>query len=305
MSGTPIVLADPPGPRGRRRILISSIIALVVLAGLLTLALLRLADSGQLDGELWSVFVDYPELRTLLWNGLLDTLRAALTAMVFAVALGIALALARTSRRRAVRIPATAVVELFRSLPVLMLILFAYLGLPALGWQLSAFWALVLGLTAYNGAVISEIFRAGIASIDRGQTEAAAALGLRPLQIFRLIQLPQAVRRMSPTLISQLVTLLKDTSLGFVIAYSELLRTGRGAVEFLGSRYALPIYTVIALMYIVTNSLLSWLARWLDRRQNQRLGGGHAELPMDAAAAAGAGATATVPEQGGPDTTRT
>ncbi|WP_261574848.1 amino acid ABC transporter permease [Frankia gtarii] len=300
MSGTPIVLADPPGPRGRRRILISSIIALVVLAGLVTLALLRLADSGQLDGELWSVFIDQPDLRTLLWNGLLDTLRAALTAMVFAAALGIALALARTSRQRAVRIPATAVVELFRSLPVLMLILFAYLGLPALGWQLSAFWALVLGLTAYNGAVISEIFRAGIASIDRGQTEAASALGLRPLQIFRLIQFPQAVRRMSPTLISQLVTLLKDTSLGFVIAYSELLRSGRGAVEFLGSRYALPIYTVIAAIYIVTNGMLSALARWLDRRQSRRLGGRHVELPMDAAAVA-----AALPEQGGPDSART
>lgn len=300
MSGTSIVLADPPGPRGRRRILISSIIALVVLAGLVTLALLRLADKGQLDGELWSVFVDQPDLRTLLWNGLLDTLRAALTAMLFAAALGIALALARTSRQRAVRIPATAVVELFRSLPVLMLILFVYLGLPALGWQLSAFWALVLGLTAYNGAVISEIFRAGIASIDRGQTEAASALGLRPLQIFRLIQFPQAVRRMSPTLISQLVTLLKDTSLGFVIAYSELLRSGRGAVEFLGSRYALPIYTAIAAIYIVTNGLLSALARWLDRRQSRRLGGRHAELPMDAAAAA-----VSLPEQGGPDSART
>ncbi|WP_261553833.1 amino acid ABC transporter permease [Frankia tisae] len=300
MSGTPIVLADPPGPRGRRRILISSILALVVLAGLVTLALLRLADKGQLDGELWSVFVDQPDLRTLLWNGLLDTLRAALTAMVFAAALGIALALARTSRQWAVRIPATAVVELFRSLPVLMLILFAYLGLPALGWQLSAFWALVLGLTAYNGAVISEIFRAGIASIDRGQTEAASALGLRPLQIFRLIQFPQAVRRMSPTLISQLVTLLKDTSLGFVIAYSELLRSGRGAVEFLGSRYALPIYTAIAAIYIVTNGLLSALARWLDRRQSRRLGGRHAELPMDAAAA-----TAALPEPSGPDSART
>jgi glutamate transport system permease protein len=289
MSGTPIVLADPPGPRGRRRILIASIVAMLVLAALITLAALRLAHKGQFDSELWSVFVDQSDLRTLLWNGLLDTLRAALTGMLFAVALGILLAMARMSQYRAVRRPATALVELLRSLPVLMLILFAYLGLPALGWKLSAFWALVLGLTAYNGAVLSEIFRAGIGSIDRGQTEAAAALGLRPSQIFRIVQLPQAVRRMSPTLVSQLVTLLKDTSLGFVIAYSELLRSGRGAVEFLGSRYALPIYTVIALMYIVTNGLLSLLARWLERRQSRRLDRGHAELPIDASATAGTG----------------
>ncbi|MCM3885361.1 amino acid ABC transporter permease [Frankia sp. R82] len=284
MSGTPLVLADPPGPRGRQRILLGSIVAAAVFAGLVALALTRLADKGQLDGELWRVFLDQPALRTLLWKGLLATLRAAATGMVLAVALGLLLALGQMSKRRAVRLPATAVVELLRSLPVLMLILFAYLGLPALGWQVSTFWALVLGLTAYNGAVLSEIFRAGVGAIDRGQTEAAAALGLRPLQIFRLVQLPQAVRRMSPTLVSQLVTLLKDTSLGFVIAYSELLRSGRGAVEFLGSDYALPIYTVMALMYIVTNGLLSLLARWLDRRQSRRLGTGHAALVLDTAA---------------------
>lgn len=288
MSGAPLVLADPPGPRGRRRILLFSVVALLVLAGLIALAAQRLADKGQFDGELWSVFVDKPELRTLLWNGLLDTLRAALVGMLFALMLGTALALARLSVYRAVRLVATALVELLRSLPVLMLILFAYLGLPALGWQLSAFWALVLGLTAYNGAVISEIIRAGIGSIPRGQIEAAAALGLRPLQIFRLIQLPQAVRRMSPTLISQLVTLLKDTSLGFVIAYSELLRSGRGAVEFLGSRYALPVYTVIAAIYIVTNGLLSALARWLDAGQDRRLDRGHAPLALDSATATNA-----------------
>ncbi|MCK9876238.1 amino acid ABC transporter permease [Frankia sp. Ag45/Mut15] len=288
MSATPLVLADPPGPRGRRRILYGSLVALAVFAGLLALALTRLADKGQLDGELWRVFLDYPELRTLLWKGLLATLRAAATGMVLAVALGLLLALGRMSKRRVPRWAATTAVELLRSLPVLMLILFAYLGLPALGWQISTFWALVIGLTAYNGAVLSEIFRAGVRSIDRGQTEAAAALGLRPLQVFRLVQLPQAVRRMSPTLISQLVTLLKDTSLGFVIAYSELLRSGRGAVEFLGSRYALPIYTVMALMYIVTNGLLSLLARWLDQRQSRRLGTGRSTVALDAAAGSAA-----------------
>lgn len=289
---TNIILSDPPGPRGRRRILIASVAAGAVLLALIALAIGRLADKGQLDGDIWSVFVDQPELRTLLWNGLLDTLRAAGTAMALALVVGTLLAFARTSRFGAVRLPAALIVELFRSLPVLMLILFAYLGLPKLGWELSAFWALVLGLTVYNGAVLSEILRAGVQSIDKGQTEAAAAIGLRPLGIFRLILFPQAVRRMSPTLVTQLVTLLKDTSLGYVIAYSELLRAGRGAVEFLGSRYALPVYTVMAVMYIITNGLLSLLARWLDRRQSRRLGG-HAPLVMDAGpSAAGPAGTA-------------
>ncbi|MCK9898548.1 amino acid ABC transporter permease [Parafrankia colletiae] len=268
-----LVLADPPGPRGRRRILLASLVAAALLIALVVLAMLRLSDKGQLDPELWQVFADEPELRTLLWEGLLDTLRAAATGMVLAVVLGTALAFARLSRRQFVRGPATAVVEVLRGLPLLMLIFFAYLGLPELGVNLTAFWALVIGLTAYNGAVLSEIFRAGILSIDRGQTEAAEALGLRSTQIFTLIQFPQAVRRMSPTLVSQLVTLLKDTSLGFVIGYTELLRQGRSAVEFLGGRYALPIYTTLAVIYIIVNGTLSLIARWLERRQSARADG--------------------------------
>jgi glutamate transport system permease protein len=267
------ILADPPGPRGRRRIIVASVVAAAVMAGLAAVAIRRLADRGALSGELWSVFFDQPELRTLLWDGLLDTLRAAGVAMLLSLTIGAALALLRLSSHSAVRGAVQAAVELFRGLPLLMIILFAYLGLPALGWDLSAFWALVIGLTAYNSAVISEIFRAGILSIDRGQTDAALALGLRPFAVFRLVQLPQATRRMSPTLVSQLVILLKDTSLGFIIGYTELLREGRSAVEYLGGPYAIPVYTVVALTYIVVNGSLSLTARWLERRQAGKLGG--------------------------------
>ena len=157
-------------------------------------------------------------------------------------------------------------------LPLLLLILFLFLGLPAVGVTVSTFWALVAGLTLYNSAVIGEIFRAGILSLPKGQTEAAYSIGLRRGQTLGLILIPQAVRLMLPALISQAVTLLKDTSLGFVIAYAELLRTGRNAVEFLGGRYSIPVYTAIAVIYIAVNASLSFLARWLDRRTRRRLG---------------------------------
>jgi glutamate transport system permease protein len=163
-------------------------------------------------------------------------------------------------------------VELFRGLPLLLLILFIFLGLPAAGVTVSTFWALVAGLTLYNSAVLGEIFRAGILSLPTGQTEAAYSIGLRRGQTLRLILIPQAIRRMLPALISQLVTLLKDTSLGFVIAYAELLRTGRNAVEFLGGPYSIPVYTAIAVIYIAVNASLSFLARWLDRRTQRRYG---------------------------------
>ena len=268
---TEAVLYDVAGPRGRRRILIGSIAGglLVVLA--VGAAVARLASKGAFEAERWQVLTQ-GDLQRLLGRGLVATLRAALVAMVLAMAVGGLLAVARLSRRRWLSMPAVAWVELFRGLPLLLLILFLFLGLPAAGVTVSTFWALVAGLTLYNSAVLGEIFRAGILSLPTGQTEAAYSIGLRRGQTLRLILIPQAVRRMLPALISQLVTLLKDTSLGFVIAYAELLRNGRNAVEFLGGPYSIPIYTAIAVIYIAVNASLSFLARWLDRRTQRRYG---------------------------------
>jgi glutamate transport system permease protein len=268
---TEAVLYDAAGPRGRRRILIGSVVGGLVVALLVGVAVARLAANGVFEAERWRVLTQ-GDLQRLLGRGLAATLRAALVAMVLAMAVGGLLAVARLSRRRWLAMPAGAWVELFRGLPLLLLILFLFLGLPAVGLTVSTFWALVAGLTLYNSAVIGEIFRAGILSLPKGQTEAAYSIGLRRGQTLRLILIPQAVRRMLPALISQLVTLLKDTSLGFVIAYAELLRTGRNAVEFLGGSYSIPIYVAIAVLYIAVNASLSFVARWLDGRTRRRLG---------------------------------
>jgi glutamate transport system permease protein len=265
------VLYDAAGPRGRRRILVGSVVGGVLVALVIGVAIARLASKGVFEAERWQVLTRQ-DLLELIGRGLGATLRAAALAMVLAMAVGGLLAVARLSRRRWLATAAGAWVELFRGLPLLLLILFLFLGLPAAGVTISTFWALVGGLTLYNSAVIGEIFRAGILSLPRGQTEAAYAIGLRRGQTLRMILIPQAVRRMLPALISQLVTLLKDTSLGFVIAYAELLRVGRNAVEFLGGRYSIPVYTAIAVVYIAVNASLSLLARWLDRRTRRRYG---------------------------------
>jgi glutamate transport system permease protein len=265
------VLYDAVGPRGRRRILLGSIAGVLGVAAVVGVAVARLAAKGSFDPELWRVLTE-GAVQRLIGRGLVATLRAAVVAMVLAMAVGAVLAVGRLSRRAWVARLAGAWVELFRGLPLLLLILFLFLALPAVGITISVFWALVAGLTLYNGAVFGEIFRAGILSLPRGQTEAAYAIGLRRGQTLRLILVPQAVRRMLPALISQLVTLLKDTSLGFVIGYAELLRNGRTAVEFLGGRYSIPIYTAIAVVYIAVNASLSFLARWLDRRTRRKFG---------------------------------
>jgi glutamate transport system permease protein len=265
------VLYDVQGPRGRRRVLVSSIIGVLVLLALIALAARRLAANGQFDSDKYKPFFDQPLLYRRLWEGLTNTLHAAVYAMVLALLLGVVLAFGRLSHRKYLRLPVIAVIEFFRGVPLLLLIFALFLAFPlVVHTDLPALWALVIALTLYNGAVIAEIIRAGVQSIPKGQTEAASAIGLSRGQTLRIVLLPQAVRVMLPALISQLVVLLKDTSLGFVIGFSELLRTGGQLVQVL--RNPLQLYLLVALIYIVINSLLSALAGYLEGRQRHTSG---------------------------------
>ena len=230
-------------------------------------------------------------------TALVNTLRVAAVAMVAATVLGALLAAGRLSDHRWVRVPVTAAIEFFRAVPLLILILFCLLYLPTIGLNISSFGALALGLTLYNMAVLAEIFRAGILSVDRGQREAAFALGMRKSQVMTLVLLPQAVRRMLPVLIAQLVVLLKDSSLGFIVGYFELLRQARSLVEFFnfrfGDQYTFQLYVAAAVIYIVVNLLLSALARYVERRtrRNAKVAAtADVELPADVQMGGGGGA---------------
>ena len=270
MSQQTSVLYDHLGPKGRRNVRIGTWIGAGLVLVLIGAALIQLDQTGQLESERWAILFDPSTgVPQGLFRALLTTLRAALVAMALSMVLGALLAAGRLSDHGWVRTPVGAVVEFFRGVPLLLLILFAYLALPRLGINLNLFWTLVAGLTAYNMAVLGEIFRAGILSVDRGQWEAGFALGLRKSQVMRIVLVPQAVRRMLPAIVSQLVTLLKDTSLGFIIGYFELLRQGRSYVDYFGSRYGLQIYVAVAVFYIAVNLALSMFARWLDRRTSR------------------------------------
>ena len=188
--------------------------------------------------------------------------------MAGAMVLGTFLALARLARTRAVRWAATLFVEFFRGLPLVLLIFFCALGLPSYGLDLPVFWYVAIGLIVYNGAVLGEIFRAGILSLDRGQTEAAYSLGMGYWQAMLLVIIPQAARRMIPAIVSQLVTLLKDSSLGAAVGFFELLRSGRVNGEFFQN--PLQSLFVVAVLYIIVNFALSMLARRLEVRQRRR-----------------------------------
>lgn len=260
-------LSDALGPKARRRANIASALTLVVLGYIVFVAVRRFRDAGQLEAELWTTLFQ-PEVLRFLGIGLVNTLKTAAAALVLASLLGIVLALGRLAPSLPLRTLSRTYVEFFRGFPLILLIVFSFFTLPRLGIELSRFWSVVIALTAYNGAVLGEIFRAGILSLDRGQTEAAEAIGLPRRQAMRLVILPQAFRRMTPTIVSQFVTLLKDTSLAFVVGYEELLRTGQIAGEFF--KNSLQSLIFVSLIYLAVNYALSRVARRLEVRQRRR-----------------------------------
>lgn len=262
------VLADALGPRAKRRVAVATVVAGVAIAALVALAIQRFADRGQLDWERWDYFTQWSVIRFLL-EGLWFTVKAAVVAMALAAALGIVLAFGRLARNAPARWLTGAWLQVFRGLPVFLLILFSAQALPDLGIRLDIFWYVVIGLVAYNSAVLAEIFRAGILSLDRGQSEAAYAIGMSYWQGMFLVVIPQALRRMVPAIVSQLVTILKDTSLGSFVAYEELRRRAQLAGGSFGERL-LQSLLICAVLYIVVCFALSRLAQRLEVRQRRR-----------------------------------
>ncbi|CAN5478923.1 amino acid ABC transporter permease [soil metagenome] len=265
------VLYDAPGPKARRLSLILSIASgVLILAGLVAvyffLSMPRVnaagvAQPGIFDPSRWDILGDRALWRAVL-RGLTATLQMAGVAAVFAILIGVLFSMARTARSRWFRIPATVLVEFFRGMPVLLMMLFILLVFSS-----GQFVAGVAALAVYNGAVIGEALRAGIASLPKGQRESGLALGLTPLQTRFSIEYPQAFRQMLPIIIAQLVVLLKDTSLAYIIGYQELLNVvlKQGPTTF-GSRYLFTLFFVVWAVYLTVNMTLSWLARVVARR---------------------------------------
>jgi glutamate transport system permease protein len=271
------VLYDAPGPRAILRSRIFSVVTgLVIAAGLVWLILALGAPKTSANGAVqpglwdptrWDVFSDREVWRTL-GRGALNTLRMAGVAAVFALLLGVLFSFGRVSDTKWIRIPTTVLLEFVRGMPVLLMMLFILLV-----FSTASFWAGVAALSVYNGAIIGEALRAGIKSLPRGQREAGLAIGLTPVATRLRIEFPQAFRQMLPIIIAQLVVLLKDTSLAFVVGYEELLRSGTSMTNFFGSRYSFSFFLVVLAIYLTMNLLLSWLARVIARRTGSKSGG--------------------------------
>ncbi|MGW7099349.1 amino acid ABC transporter permease [Streptomyces sp. NPDC054838] len=260
----PTALYDIPGPQARRRHLLYGILATVLILALLGWIVYLLFDAEQFTAAKWTPF-EYEGIQDLLLTGLGNTLKAFAYASVLSLVLGAALATGRLSVHRPVRLAATVFVEFFRAMPVLVMIFFIFVAL-----KVQPLPALVAGLTLYNGSVLAEVFRTGVNAVEKGQREAAYALGLRKTQVMSYVLAPQAVRAMLPAIISQLVVALKDTSLGFLITYEELLDAGKLIASNLDYDLPfIPVVMVISPVYIGMCMLLSWFATWVARRQRR------------------------------------
>ncbi len=228
----------------------------------------RLQATGQLEYDKWEPFLTPRYLEAILVDGLLVTLQMAFSAVIGAVVFGVVFGVGKLSEHAWVRWPCWLVVEFFRAVPVIMLMIFCFYAIFGSGVfdELSrrTYWSVVLALTLYNGAVLAEVFRAGINAVPRGQAEAAYAIGMRKTQVMTIVLLPQAVKIMIPAIISQMVVALKDTSLGYAVAGLGLTRIAKPIYQQFANH--VPTILVITAIYVVINLLLTLLATWIQRR---------------------------------------
>jgi glutamate transport system permease protein len=263
------VLFDEPGPRGRRRIAVWTVLLSVAIAVVLFLGYRTLDASGELALAKWKPFWQQWAVKFLL-DGLWGTLLVTLASAVVSFPAGALLAVGRVSRHPLLKAVCTAYIEIFRSVPTLLLVYVFLFALPGVGLNLSIFWKLTVPIILINAAVIAEIVRAGIRALDRGQTEAALAVGMTAGAAMRLVVMPQAIRLVVPSLVTQLVALLKDSTLGYVVSYPELMKQANNLAN--NTKLLLQAFVVVSAIYVVINFGLTRLATWLEQRIRTRPG---------------------------------
>ncbi len=261
-------LYEAPGPKTRRATIIGTIIALALLSVGLVLVVRQFWVTGQLDPKYWSFFTN-PRTWTYLGEGLVGTFKVALTAGAMALVLGLALMLGRTSGIKPLEIVSRIIIDFFRGVPSLLLIYFFFLVIPQYGIKLSSFWMITLPVALAASGVLAEVFRAGVNAVPKGQVEAAMSIGLMPSKIMFKIVLPQALRIVIPSLVSQLVVVVKDTTVAYVVSYPDLLQNARVLITSYDA--LVSTYFVVAIIYILINYAINHLSIYLAHRSGTKL----------------------------------
>lgn len=290
------VLFDTPGPRARRNVLVINIVGALVIVALLWWIIAGLAAKGQMEASQWDDFLKADTWMDYLLPGLANTLKAAALAIVGSVLFGLVFGIGRLSTNWLINGVCSVVVEFFRAVPVLLMIVFfnIFIARTLEVSSNSAMWAVVSALVFYNGSVVAELIRSGVHNLPKGQREAGIAIGLTRGQSLRIVEIPQALVAMLPALIGQFVVILKDSALGYIISFNELLFYGRTYSSPNGN--VLQALIVVAAVFIIINFTLSKIATILSRRLSSR---GVGKTKPGAAALVGGPAGLEAVEPGG------
>lgn len=272
------VLFDHPGPSARRRNGVITVVGWLLLLGFFGALFWGLRD--EFTAVKLAPFADPESWQFYIIPGLLNTLRAAGISVVTSVVLGLLLGCGRLSPVPVLARVCGVLVEVFRAIPVLLMMIFWYyiaIYVLVLGREVAPLFGVVMGLTLYNASVIAELVRSGVHSLPRGQGEAGLAVGMTQGQVLTTVQLPQAITAMLPSLVSQLVVILKDTALGVAILYTDLLKQMTDLATYRGNIIAAMVFA--AIVYILLNSALTALAHLVQRRLSASAKG---PRPLDA-----------------------
>ncbi|MDO4632757.1 MAG: amino acid ABC transporter permease [Eubacteriales bacterium] len=258
------MLYEEPGPKAKRATAIATTISLILVALLLFYVIRLFYVNGQLQPKFWSFFTKWTTWR-FLGKGLIGTIEAALAAGVLTFCIGFLFMVGRICPYRVIRAVATVLVEFTRGVPTLLFIYFFFLVIPQAGIKLNTFWRIALPVAISASGVVAEVLRSGVNAVPAGQKEAALSLGMRPSHVFLKVVFPQAIRYVIPALISELVIVVKDTTFAYVVNFPDLMQNAKVLVSNYDSM--LPVYLVVAVIYILINYTLNQISAAAGRRR--------------------------------------
>ena len=261
-------LYEPPGPKTRKKMTVGTVVTLLAVVALAVWVVYRFWVTGQLSAKYWQLFT-WRTTWIYLGRGLLGTFEVALASAAIAIVLGLALMLGRTGRIAWLRVLCAAVTNFFRGVPSLLFIYYFFFTMPSVGVSMPPFWMMVLPISFAASGVLAEVFRAGMNTVPKGQTEAGLSIGLSPWKVKTKIVMPQAIRFVIPSLISQLVVVVKDTALAYVVSYPDLMQNA----QVLRTNYDAMVSTflVVGLIYIVINYLINKVSVYVSRRTGAKI----------------------------------
>lgn len=258
------VLYEDPGPKARHKIFVFTAISLALIIIIILLILRQFYITGQLGARYWRFFAKWTTW-AFLFSGLIGTVRVALMSAVITFVLGFLFMFGRVRGYKPVRLFATVLIEFTRGVPTLLFIYFFFFGMPLLGIKMSAFWKITIPVAVSASGAVAEVLRGGVNAVHKGQREAALSLGLTENRTFFKIIFPQAFKFVIPSLISDLVIVLKDTTFAYVVSFNDLMQNS----SVLISNYdaLLSVYLVAAIIYILINYFLNKLSVALSQKR--------------------------------------